>query len=317
MMTRVTDNGIVYEAFAVTVFFSRMFSAMLMDAYRDERPGIRITYGTDAHLFNSQRMHAPTRVSMTTVHELLFADDCVTEEDVQRSTDLFAVGCANQYSQSGGHATTASQRRIQCSSNQGQQRSTKHVENFAYLGSTLSCNTRIDDEFAKQISKASQAFGRLQASVWNPHGKHLNNKLKIYKAAERLAPKSRSPDHHRQCSSHASVPTLPTNFPRESAWFDTFRRNTTTIRQHELLRQRISLLPTLLLTPRCRPPPPPVIPLPMPRQPRYPAPSPDRDHRTDYSDDHHWRYLFQSHHSPHAIGQLANSLRHSFGIGSL
>ncbi|BHF58513.1 hypothetical protein SprV_0100146500 [Sparganum proliferum] len=58
MMARVTDNGTVSEAFAVTngvkqgcvlapTLFSLMFSVMLMDIYRDERPGIRIAYRTD------------------------------------------------------------------------------------------------------------------------------------------------------------------------------------------------------------------------------------------------------------------------------
>ncbi|VDL85601.1 unnamed protein product [Schistocephalus solidus] len=53
MMAPVTDNGRVVEAFEVTngvkqgcvlalTLFSLMFSAILMDAYRDERPGIRI-----------------------------------------------------------------------------------------------------------------------------------------------------------------------------------------------------------------------------------------------------------------------------------
>nr|VZI37710.1 unnamed protein product [Spirometra erinaceieuropaei] len=56
--------------------FSLMFSAMLMDAYRDERPGIRIAYRTDGHLLNRPRMNFQSRVSTTTVHELLFADDC-------------------------------------------------------------------------------------------------------------------------------------------------------------------------------------------------------------------------------------------------
>ncbi|VDL99120.1 unnamed protein product [Schistocephalus solidus] len=46
----------------------------------------------------------------------------------------------------------------------------------------LSRNTRIDDEVAQRISKASQAFGRLLATVWNRHGIHLNTKLKMYKA---------------------------------------------------------------------------------------------------------------------------------------
>ncbi|VDL87968.1 unnamed protein product, partial [Schistocephalus solidus] len=52
----------------------------------------------------------------------------------------------------------------------------KDEETFAYLGSTLSRNPKIDDEVAQQISKASQAFGRLQASVWNRHEINLNTK---------------------------------------------------------------------------------------------------------------------------------------------
>ncbi|VDL98580.1 unnamed protein product [Schistocephalus solidus] len=105
----VTDNGTVSEAFAVangvkqgwilaSNLFSLMFSAMLMDAYHNEQPGIRLAYRTDGHLLNSWHMQASTRVSTTTVHDLLFADDyartTVMEEDMQRSMDLFAAVCA-------------------------------------------------------------------------------------------------------------------------------------------------------------------------------------------------------------------------------
>ncbi|BHF62196.1 hypothetical protein SprV_0100517700 [Sparganum proliferum] len=110
MMARVTDNRDVSEAFAATngvkrgcvlapTLFSIMFSAMLMDAYRDERPGIRIDYRTDGQLLNQRRMHFQTRVSATAVHELLFADDCAlnttSEEEMQRSMDLFSAACEN------------------------------------------------------------------------------------------------------------------------------------------------------------------------------------------------------------------------------
>nr|VZI43015.1 unnamed protein product [Spirometra erinaceieuropaei] len=163
MMARVTDNGAVSEAFAVTnevkqgcvlapTLFSLMFSAMLMDAYSDERPGIRIAYRTDGHLMNQRRMHFQSRVSTTTVHELLFADDCalntISEEEMQR--------------------VNGTQLQV--------------VENFPYLGSTLSLNTKIDDEVARRISRASQAFGRLQSTVWNHQGLQLSTKLKMYKA---------------------------------------------------------------------------------------------------------------------------------------
>nr|VZI41450.1 unnamed protein product [Spirometra erinaceieuropaei] len=205
MMARVTDNGAVSEAFAVTngvkqgcvlapTLFSLMFSAMLMDAYRDERPGIRIAYRTDGHLLNQRRMHFKSRVSTTTVHELLFADDCAlnttSEEEMQRSMDLFSAACEDfglvintqktvVMHQPPPNSATVPNAPPQISVNGTQ---LQVVENFPYLGSTLSRNTKIDDEVANRISKASQAFGRLQSTVWNRHGLQLSTKLKMYKA---------------------------------------------------------------------------------------------------------------------------------------
>ncbi|BHF58914.1 hypothetical protein SprV_0100186900 [Sparganum proliferum] len=110
MMVRVTDKEAISEAFTVTdevkqgcVFapthFSLTFTAMLMDAYRNVRPGIRIAHKTDAHLLDSRRMQIPMRPSTTTIHDLLFADDCAldttTEVDKQWSMGLLATGCAN------------------------------------------------------------------------------------------------------------------------------------------------------------------------------------------------------------------------------
>ncbi|BHF68020.1 hypothetical protein SprV_0301105000 [Sparganum proliferum] len=111
MMTRVTYNGAVSEAFEMTnrvkheyvlapTPFSLMFSAMLMDAYRDERPEIRIAYRTDGYLLNQRRVQFQSCVSTSTVHELLFADDCTlkttSKEDMQRSMDIFsAAACEN------------------------------------------------------------------------------------------------------------------------------------------------------------------------------------------------------------------------------
>ncbi|BHF60417.1 hypothetical protein SprV_0100338200 [Sparganum proliferum] len=56
------------------------------------------------------------------------------------------------------------------------------VDNFTYLGSTLSRNTKIDDGVAHRIAKVSQTFGHLQITAWNRHCLHLNTKLKVYKA---------------------------------------------------------------------------------------------------------------------------------------
>ncbi|BHF58922.1 hypothetical protein SprV_0100187700 [Sparganum proliferum] len=58
----------------------------------------------------------------------------------------------------------------------------KFVDNFTYLDISLSHTAKINDEVARRISKASHAFGRLQSTVWNRHGRHLNTKLKMCKA---------------------------------------------------------------------------------------------------------------------------------------
>nr|VZI39184.1 unnamed protein product [Spirometra erinaceieuropaei] len=76
-----------------------MFSAMLVDLYRNERTGIRIAYRKDGHLLNHRWMHIQSRISTTTVYGLLFANDCAlnvtTEGDMQMSMDLFATDCGN------------------------------------------------------------------------------------------------------------------------------------------------------------------------------------------------------------------------------
>ncbi|BHF59201.1 hypothetical protein SprV_0100215700 [Sparganum proliferum] len=177
MMARVTDNGAVSEAFAVTngvkqgcvlapTLINLMLSAMLLDAYRDERPAIRIAYRTDGQLLNQRRMHFQSRVSTTSVHEHLFADDCAlnttSEEEMQRSMDLFSAACENfglvintqktvvMHQPPPNSATPPSAPQISVNDTQLQV-----VENFPYLGSTLSRNTKIDDEVANRISKAS------------------------------------------------------------------------------------------------------------------------------------------------------------------
>ncbi|BHF66057.1 hypothetical protein SprV_0200907100 [Sparganum proliferum] len=190
MMARVMDNGAVSEAFAVTngvkqgcVLAPTLFSLT-----------------TDGYFLNQRRMHFQSRVSTTTVHELLFADDCAlnttSEEEMQRSMYLFYAACENfglvintqktvvvhqppPNPATPPNAPPPPPPPPQISVNETQ---LQVVENFPYLGSALSGNTKIDDEVANRISKASQAFGRLQSTVWNRHGLQLSTKLKMYKA---------------------------------------------------------------------------------------------------------------------------------------
>ncbi|BHF85805.1 hypothetical protein SprV_1002897800 [Sparganum proliferum] len=155
-------------------------------------PGISIVYRADGQLLNQRRMRFQPHASTTTVHELLFADDCVlnttSEEEMQRSMDFFSAACENFglvintqktvviNQPQPKSATPPNAPQISLSGTQLQV-----VENFPHMGSTLSRNTMIDDEVTNRISKISQTFGRLQSKVWNRHGLQLTMKLKMYK----------------------------------------------------------------------------------------------------------------------------------------
>nr|VZH99976.1 unnamed protein product [Spirometra erinaceieuropaei] len=185
MMARVTDNGAVSETFAVTngvkqgcvlapTLFSLMFSATLMDACRDERPGILIAYRTDGKLLYHWRMDFQSRVSETTVHELLLADDCALnttmEGDMQKSMDPFAAACDNFGLVINTERTVimnqpppnAAYVAPQLNVNGAQP---QVADNCYFLCSTLSRTTKTDDEVARRISTASRAIGRLQSTV--------------------------------------------------------------------------------------------------------------------------------------------------------
>ena len=63
----------------------------------------------------------------------------------------------------------------------GQKR--KVLDKFTYLGSTISRASHIDDEVNARIAKASVAFGRLRANIWERDGIKLDAKLNVFKAA--------------------------------------------------------------------------------------------------------------------------------------
>jgi hypothetical protein len=202
MTVKVLDDGDESEAFEVTngvkqgcvlapTLFSMVFSAMLADAFNDSQDGIPFRYRTDGGLFNLRRLKAVTKVKDTVLREFLFADDCAlsacTEQQMQKEMDKFSQACDNfgltistkktevLFQPAPGkpyHAPTVTVR--------GQ--NLEAVEQFTYLGSTLSRAANIDAEINNRIAKASAAFGRLRENVWERRGLSIQTKLKVYRA---------------------------------------------------------------------------------------------------------------------------------------
>jgi len=58
----------------------------------------------------------------------------------------------------------------------------KEVENFIYLGSTITRNATLDLELGTRIGKAASTFGRLTKRVWRNKYLSVRTKVRIYEA---------------------------------------------------------------------------------------------------------------------------------------
>ena len=202
MMVKVLDDGDESDAFPVTngvkqgcvlapTLFSMMFSAMLTDAFQACDDGISIRYRMDGKLLNLRRLQAVTKVKETVVRDFLFADDCAlnatTEQQMQDEMDCFSGACDNF-----GLTISTKKTEVMYQPAPGKPYQEPHVtvkgqklqavDNFTYLGSTLSRAVNIDVEVNNRIAKASAAFGRLRENVWERRGLSLATKLKVYHA---------------------------------------------------------------------------------------------------------------------------------------
>ena len=174
--------------------FSIFFSLMLHVAFKDTTDGADIKSRFDRGVCNTNGSHfnAPTKVTLSTIRDLLFADDCAlvacSLEALQRLCDCFATAARRfgltisikkteaLYQPARGNAYVPPAVSIE-----GKQLNA--VENFKYLGSIVSNDASIDAEITARIAKATSAFGRLVRRLWTNNGISLGTKIAVYKAA--------------------------------------------------------------------------------------------------------------------------------------
>nr|VZI30338.1 unnamed protein product [Spirometra erinaceieuropaei] len=109
-------------------------------------------------------MLTTTRLSMSTVYDLLFADDyapnTATDADTERNMNLLAFDCVN-FGLTSNTDKTAVMHSPQPNAAYGAPRThvnsttLKPTDNFVYLGSTCSRCTKVEDEEIHRISKVS------------------------------------------------------------------------------------------------------------------------------------------------------------------
>ena len=174
--------------------FSIFFSLMLHSAFKDATDGVEVKSRFDRGLCSLKSSHfqAHTKIKLSLIRDLLFADDCglaaCTQEALQRLCDCFATAARRfgltisikkteaLYQPAPGNAYVPPAVTIE-----GKQLNA--VEDFKYLGSIVSNDASIDAEITARIAKATSAFGRLTKRLWTDRGIRLDTKIPVYKAA--------------------------------------------------------------------------------------------------------------------------------------
>ena len=155
------------ECVIAPTLFSMVFSVMLHDASQDNDDGIQLKYRTGGGVFNLRRLKANTKVKISTLRELLFADDC----RLNRSTEAGMQQCVNRFSRARDNfGFTISTKKTEVMHQPAARKMyhephifvngepLKATDYFTYLGSTLPREANIDVEVNNRLSKANSPF---------------------------------------------------------------------------------------------------------------------------------------------------------------
>lgn len=198
MHSTVVFNGATSEAFQVSsgvkqgcvlapTLFSIFFSMLLKYAFKDCSEGVYIHTRADGKLFNIARLRAKTKVTEVLIRELLFADDAAltshTEDGLRQLVSHLSHACKE-------FGLTISLKKTNILAQDADSPPTiaihgyclEVVENFTYLGSTITNSLSIDTEVNSRIAKAAAVMARLNKRVWQNHNLTEKTKLRVYQA---------------------------------------------------------------------------------------------------------------------------------------
>ena len=180
-------SGVKQGCVLAPTLFGIFFSLLLSHAFSESEDGVFLRTRSDSKLFNLSRLRAKTKVRQLLLREMLFADDAAlashTQEALQRLVNRLAHACrefgliislkkTNVMGQDVSEAPSISIGDY----------TLEVVEDFTYLGSTISSNLSLEAEINKRIGKAASAMSRLSTRVWENTNLTTNTKIAVYNA---------------------------------------------------------------------------------------------------------------------------------------
>ena len=150
---------------------------LLKHAFDEATEGIYLHSRSDGKLFNVARLRAKTKVEKILIRDMLFADDAAvathSEHQLQSLMDRFSQACKD-------FGLTMSLKKTNVLAQGAESQPKISVDNyeleavnqFTYLGSTISSNISLDAEIDKRVGKAATTLARFSSRVWEKPKAH-------------------------------------------------------------------------------------------------------------------------------------------------
>ncbi|GAB1603816.1 hypothetical protein Ahia01_000662900, partial [Argonauta hians] len=172
---------------APSLFSIFMMLEQAMEGIEDDEGTVFIRYRLDGDLFNFRRLQAHSKTLQHAFRDLLYADDAAIVAHSESSLQLLISRFA-EAAQLFGLEVSLSKTVVLHQPAPGEVYHPPHitingsvlrvVQQFCYLGSTITSNAKIDKELDSRLAKGNSAFGRLRGRVWN--NRHLRRRTKIH-----------------------------------------------------------------------------------------------------------------------------------------
>ena len=180
-------SGVKQGCVLAPTLFGIFFSMLLKHAFDDATEGIYLHSRSDGKLFNVARLKAMTKVRNIMIRDMLFADDAAvathSERQLQSLMDRFSQACKDF-----GLTMSLKKTEVLAQDTDNQPKISvddyelKAVNQFTYLGSTISSNISLDAEIDKRIGKAATTLARLTSRVWENPKLTIKTKIAVYNA---------------------------------------------------------------------------------------------------------------------------------------
>ena len=167
-------SGVKQGCVLAPTLFGIFFSLLLSHAFKLSSDGVYLHTRSDGKLFSIARLRAKTKGTEILIREMLYADDAAlashTEDGLQRLVDCIKKTNVRAQDISYTPCIKIDDHTLEV------------VDEFVYLGSTISTNMNLDTEINKRIGKAAATLSKLTKRVWYNNLLTQNTKVRVYQA---------------------------------------------------------------------------------------------------------------------------------------